>query len=431
LTQQTLGSVKKYLLVGLLVREGVSFWTGHPYDFEIWVRLGFYMQHLGNPYTTLPYVQGLSFTPYSVTGSISYLPLPAFIFAGIYRLYLSTGIVSRFLYYFLLKQPMVLSDVAVGLVLARIALHSLGSERARGVLKIWMLFPYAIIVSSVWGALDPFALFLILASVYYFQQGRTTLSGLTLGLAIYLKTLPVIALPVLLIQPKPSFTEKLQLSSLALLIPVLGTLVPAVGLGWGFSGMFNNVSYQVILPTYGAVSVFGPLGSLSVPAWGKSVTGLLWFPAVVLSYFYIRKRRFGLTEGLTTAFLVFSVSRPFLPEQWAIYPLAFLLLSRNSIGNFIGLALTGFSGLVANNTLLVRFFSPISLAAFNWDYYINNLTPFALPRIIIIFISAGLFLLESALTWSGRPSLIFQALSSASLKARRVSQFEMWRLRRA
>jgi hypothetical protein len=372
--------VTKYLLIGLVIREALSFWTGHTYDFEIWVRLGFYMQHLGNPYTTLPYVQGLSFAPYPLTGSISYPPLSAFIFASIYKLYFSTGVTSRFLYYFLLKQPMVLSDLAAGLFLARIALRSLGDESARRIFMIWMLFPYAIIVSSVWGALDPIALFLILASVYYFQQGRMIASGITLGLAIYLKTLPVIALPVLLMQPRSGIRDGLQLSSLSLLIPFLGTIVPAVGLGWGFTGLFNNLSYQVAIPAYGALSAFGPLGLLPIPSWGRSVTGLIWLPALLLAYYYIEKRRFGLIEGLMTAFLVFSVSRPFLPEQWAIYPLAFLLLSRNSIGNFVGLALAGFSGLVANNTLLVKFFSPISVAAFNWEFNINNLSAFAYPR---------------------------------------------------
>jgi hypothetical protein len=423
--------VTKYLFAGLVIREVLSFWTGHTYDFEIWVRLGFYMQHLGNPYTTLSYVQGLSFAPYPLTGSISYPPFSAFIFAGIYSLYLSTGITSRFLYYFLLKQPMVLSDVAAGLFLARIALHSLGDEPARRIFKIWMLFPYAIIVSSVWGALDPIALFLILASVYYFQQGRTILSGITLGLAVYLKTLPIIALPVLLLQPRSSFRDMLQLSSLSLLIPLLGTLGPAVGLGWGFNGMFNNVSYQVIIPAYGALSALSPIGLLPLPAWGRGITGLIWLPALLLSYFYIDKRGLDLTEGLMTAFLVFSVSRPFLPEQWAIYPLAFLLLSGKAIGNFVGLAIAGLSGLVANNTLLVKFFSPVSVAAFNWEFSINNLSPFAFPRAVILFLIAGIFLLESALTLSGRPSLIFHALSSVALKARRVSQFEMWRLRRA
>jgi hypothetical protein len=421
----------KYLLVGLVIREVLSFWTGHTYDFEIWVRLGFYMQHLGNPYTTLPYVQGLSFAPYPLTGSISYPPLSAFIFASIYKLYLSTGVTSRFLYYFLLKQPMVLSDLAAGLLLARIALHSLGDEHARRIFKIWMLFPYAIVVSSVWGALDPIALFLILASVYYFQGGRTILSGVTLGLAIYLKTLPLIALPVLLMQPKSSFRDMLQLSSLSLSIPLLGTLVPAAGLGWGFNGMFNNFSYQIVIPDFGALSAFSPLGLLPLPAWARSVTGLIWLPALLLAYFHIDKHRLGLTEGLMTTFLVFSVSRPFLPEQWAIYPLAFLLLSRSTIGNFVGLSIAGFVALLSNNTLLVKFFTPVSVAAFNWEYAVNNLSPYGYPRALITFVFAGIFLLESALTLSGRPSLTFQALSSVSLKARRVSQLEIWRLRRA
>src|SRR2546425_740355 len=425
------GTVPKYLLAGLAIREVLSFWTGHTYDFEIWVRFGVYMQHLGNPYTTLPYVLGLSFAPSPLTGSISYPPFSAFIFAGIYKLYLSTGIASRFLYYFLLKQPMVLSDLGAGLVLARIALQALGDEPARRVLKIWMLFPYAIIVSSVWGALDPIALFLILASVYYFQQGRMIASGIMLGLAIYLKTLPVIAVPALLMQPKSGLRERLQLSSLSLVIPFLGALVPTVGLNWGFNGLFDNLSYQVVIPAYGALSALSPLGLLPLPAWGRSVTGLIWLPALLLAYYYIDKHGFGLTEGLMTAFLVFSISRPFLPEQWAIYPLAFLLLSRNSLGNFVGLAIAGFSGLVANNTLLVKFFSPVSVAAFYWEFDVNNLSPFAYPREVIIFLLAGIFLLESALTLMGRPSLVYQTLSSLSLKARRISQLEVWRIRRA
>lgn len=389
------------------------------------------MQHLGNPYTTLPYVEGLSFAPSALTGSISYPPLSAFMFAGIYKLYLLTGVTSRFLYYFLLKQPMVISDLATGVLLARIALPSLGDEPARRIFKIWMLFPFAIVVSSVWGALDPIALFLILAAAYYFQQGRVIASGIMLGLAIYLKTLPVIALPVLLMQPRAGLRQALQLSSISLLIPFLGTIVPAVGLGWSFHGLFNNLSYQVAIPAYGALSAFGPLGLLPIPSWGRSVTGLVWLPALLVAYFYVDKRRLGLMESLMTVFLVFSVSRPFLPEQWAIYPLAFLLLSRNEIGNFVGLGVAGFGGLVANNTLLVKFVTPIYVAAFDWEYTINNASPFAFPRAVILFLLAGVFLWESVLTLSGRPSLIFDALSSVSLKARRISQFEIWRRRRA
>ena len=421
----------KYVFVGLAIREILSFWTGHTYDFEIWVRLGFYMQHLGNPYTTLPYVQGLSFAPYPLTGSISYPPFSAFIFAGVYRLYLSTGVQSRFLYYFLLKQPMVLSDVFTAPLLASIALSSFGDQVARRVLKIWAFFPYSLIVSSLWGALDPVALLLILASASYFQKGKMTSSGLMLGFAIYLKTLPVIGLPVLLMRPGLSLGDKVRLSSYSLLIPVLGILVPFAALGWSFEGLRNNFSYQIVIPAYGALSAFGPLGLLSVPGWILSVTGIIWLPALFVAYFYLGRRRVNLTEGLMTVFLVFSVSRPLLPLEWAIYPLAFLLAARKTVGNFVGLALSAMVAMLADNALLVRFFSPISLAAFYWDNYVDNFSPLVYVRVIIISISAGFFLLETILTLTGRPSLIFQSLSSMLFRARQVSRLEIWRFSRA
>ena len=42
------------LIVGLLIREAFSFWTGHPFDFELWVRTGFWVTHGLSPYGVLP-----------------------------------------------------------------------------------------------------------------------------------------------------------------------------------------------------------------------------------------------------------------------------------------------------------------------------------------------------------------------------------------
>ncbi|HEX4921511.1 MAG TPA: hypothetical protein VFV92_12310, partial [Candidatus Bathyarchaeia archaeon] len=141
----------KHLIAALAIRESLAPWTGHPYDFEIWVRLGFYMQNLSSPYRILPSVAGLSFAPSPTVGSISYLPFSAFIFAVTYRFYLLLGAPSRFLYYFLLKQPMVLADIGVALILARILLLSGNVRSARTVSMIWLYFPLGIIISSVWG----------------------------------------------------------------------------------------------------------------------------------------------------------------------------------------------------------------------------------------------------------------------------------------
>src|SRR5206468_12504221 len=39
------------LLLGLLVREAFSFWTGHPYDFELWIRNGYFVSQGATPYS--------------------------------------------------------------------------------------------------------------------------------------------------------------------------------------------------------------------------------------------------------------------------------------------------------------------------------------------------------------------------------------------
>ena len=89
------------------------------------------MQNLINPYGKLAYVPGLSFAPYGTMGSISYPPFSAFIFAIIFRIYSLLGEPSRFLYYFMLKQPMVFADVGAAAVLAKIILLSGDAGSAR------------------------------------------------------------------------------------------------------------------------------------------------------------------------------------------------------------------------------------------------------------------------------------------------------------
>jgi len=78
---------KLILLTGLILRELLSFWTAHPYDFEIWVRLGHHVAGGGNPYTYLYYIEGLSFAPYETLASIGYPPLWALFCGSSYVIY--------------------------------------------------------------------------------------------------------------------------------------------------------------------------------------------------------------------------------------------------------------------------------------------------------------------------------------------------------
>lgn len=421
-----------HIALGLAVRELLAPWTGHPYDFEIWTRLGFYMQNLTSPYGKLPYLPGLSFAPYPTTGSISYPPFSAFIFAITFKVYEILGEPSRFLYYFLLKQPMVFADIGSAIVLSRIILLSGTAKSARSAFLLWIYFPFGIVISSIWGQLDPISLLFSLLAIYSALVGRWLSSAVMLGLSIYLKTLPLIFLPVFLMKVDTVRRVRGGYSLVALGLPVLGTLLPVLAFNWGFQGVYNNFSFHVAIPVNGAMSALGLFYLvLSLPTSAHLVIGALWIPLLAAAYFYMWRRDLGLVQGLILAVLVFSISRPYLPEQWTLYPLAFLLLiqSGQSMRHFAGMSVASTAFLVANNTLLIRFFAPISSSAFYWDVFINNMSSYVPARIVILGLLSLLYFSESLMVVIGRESIVSRVILWVrplwSLRGNHVSAVEV------
>lgn len=393
-----LNGLGKPLLVGLAIREILAPWTGHPFDFEIWVRLGVLTQSGANPYSLLPFVSHLSFSPYLVMTSISYPPLSAFIFAGTFSLYQLLGSPSAFLYYFLLKQPILISDLLVAVFLFRLISLKGETDKAMKIAKFWIYLPFTIIVSAMWGALDPIALLLILMSLYAFEIKKPYLSAGLLGVAIFLKLMPVIFLPLFLINSDLSTTKKATIAAICLAIPLLGTAVPFYVLGWNPSGIYNAVSYQGALPGYGGMGVFNAFSMLSIHYNVFSMLlSLVWFPALLASYAYAYVKKANRAETLLITVILFAIFRPTMPEQWAVYPIAFLLLlggdeTRTHLLAIVGVA-TAY--LVVNNFLLVRFFSPVSLGAFNWDQFVDNSSAISELRYALLLVLSTFFSAEA------------------------------------
>src|SRR3989441_8566653 len=183
------------LLIGLAIREGLSFWTGHPYDFEVWLRNSYFVSQGANPYTAyFPPVPGLSFAFLNQSlGGVGYLPLWPLIVAGLYRVYVVIPGANRFVLYFLLKQPPILADVLLGFLMHRaIVRWSVNAEVALRGLKFWMFFPYAIIISAIWGMFDA----MVAVLVFAFLLSTDAVKGYALiGLGILLKWLPLIYIP--------------------------------------------------------------------------------------------------------------------------------------------------------------------------------------------------------------------------------------------
>jgi len=154
----------------------------------------------------------------------------------------------------------------------------------------------------------------------------------------------------------------------------------------------------------------------SVPPQLTSITGSLWIPALALGYLYLGTRAVELSKGMLFTILVFSISRPALPEQWALYPLAFLLLvpDSRSRGHFLAISGIAFAFLMVNNLLLVRFFTPVSANAFFWDQFADSSSAISDLRYAILVTLSIVFLAEALTVLANKRSVVLSKLGALS-----------------
>lgn len=361
------------LLVGLSIREGLSFWTGH-LDFELWVRLGYYVAQGLDPYgSTLP-VPDLSTYGFGVLPTIAYPPVWALMQGAVYELYRATAVDSRFLYYFLLKQETILPDIGAGYLLMRLLRQWGRAAEGEGAFAFWMVSPFVIVISALWGMFDQLVLMFVLFAILI--SGRRLLGPLSQGVAIVLKLVPVIFLPALAWGEGSARTRVGYLMFAGGAAAAIAVLPYLYYTNWSFFSLFkvesftlnrvsNSVNYAVVL--FVLNSYYG-IPASAFPLLGAF--GYLWIPAVVLAYYAalrgassrgLTPRRAVLTLELVT--LVFFLTRLSLPEEYVVYLIAFGLLSGRVLGvgrsAFRGMWISATVFLFSDNTYLVRFLAPV------------------------------------------------------------------------
>lgn len=359
------------ILLGLMVREFFSFWTGHPSDFELWVRLGYAMNHGGDPYGVLPPVSGLSFT--NVFGNlnqatIAYLPLWPLLTGLIYALYSLIGLNDRFVYYFLLKQPVILGDVALAYLMFSYVSHRKPGSAPFWVLSLWLFSPFTIIISGIWGMFDSIAICLILTSV----MSRTQVSKAGwLGLGIFAKSIPIIyAAPTTMKALKDAWAL-----ILALAIPAVLSIATFAIMKWPLSTLDATLSSTVrkggasmsIWDGFFYLNYVGLIPALTPLEY--KVLGILWIPILVIcTWLAIRHFKtetdYGLIQILLVCTLIFLIFKAQVTEQYALYLFALAaidvaLWSPKRKLLLIGTMSVAMIYLVMNNYFLVRFLSPI------------------------------------------------------------------------
>ncbi|MHB1916590.1 MAG: hypothetical protein ACYCPN_05170 [Thermoplasmata archaeon] len=358
------------LLAGLVIREAFSFWTGHPYDFEVWIRTAHAVATGANPYTHWPPVPGVSFSYLNQElPSAAYLPFWPLLTGGLYRLWMGIGSGNRFVLYFLLKQPSILFDVLDAYLLYRLVGGWTGRlAPALRAMAAWSFFPYAILISAVWGQFDAIVLALILTSLAY----RDSLIRCVLdGWGIFIKWLTFIYLPF------EFFAERGWRrwgAGIGVVIPIAATFATFAALGWGVTNLLAASASQ----SHGGGGGMNWVGILTsgplIPIFSRvpylfDVASYLWVPGIVWAgYIGARWVVPGETQTLLRPILlvtvVFLLLRFGLYEQYLIYlfGLGILDLSVEHSGRrvlYLALTVVAYVYLVFNNDFLLRFITPV------------------------------------------------------------------------
>lgn len=365
-------------VIGLGVREILAPFTGHPFDFELWLRIGYYVSRGNDPYTITAPIPGLSFPGAQDMTWIGYPPTWAFFQAGLYRLYSVSGINNRFVYYFIVKQPMVWADVIVAFLLLRLIGGLNEPENGIRAFAFWMLCPFTIVISAIWGMFDQIILVLVLGSILIVRE--TQKSALMEALGFLLKVIPLIYFPLMSFvqDSKQKIATYLSISVgasiLFALLPYLffrnWKLSQLIGVGVSVtSKLGGSMNYWIIPAVYSEYKTIPPsIGNL------LNILAFLWIPAVLFASVFcilqIRGRE-NLTRNLSLATLfitlVFFLTKSIVNEQYLIYFLGLGLVDYYVMSSgtrrklFHAIWITSLAFLAANNTYFTRFFEPLSI----------------------------------------------------------------------
>jgi hypothetical protein len=415
----TRGRLLLLFLAGISIREALAPFTGHPYDFELWVRLGYYVSQGLDPYHVYPAVPGLSFPASGDPTWPGYPPLWPLLLALVYKVYALFGIQNRFLLYFLIKQPLILADLADAYLIFALVRERAGASPAVKALAFWLLCPYTILLSSVWGMFDQLALFFVLLAAYFVSSARR--SAPLQALAVVLKLVPVIYLP-LLASVQGSKRKMIAYAVAAVGLSALLTLLPYLFFGnWSLPALArvesdvpnkfgDTANYWEVLNNYWAA------GNYAVPAnvgFLLRVVGLAWIPVVLTATYFCARavRRSRLQSGalLSALFitLAFFLSKSVITWQFVVYFLGFGLFDYYAFADrqrkilFHAVWLSAFAGVLTNTWFLAIFFEPVSpgLAALGFSLlYGAAFTParlFSTAALSIAFSAFSLLYLRS------------------------------------
>ncbi len=282
---------------------------------------------------------------------------------------------AAFLYPFLIKLPIVLADIGIGLLLYKMLLKK-NFKLAVFAFLAYTLNPVVVFTNSIWGQTDGLiALFLLLSAYFLAEKKNILFSSLFWVLALFVKPQALVALPILLtyllLGKKPKKTVFFILFSLIFIflvgLPFFAFSDPVLGLPKLIAVMANESPFTSVMAfnlwalVKGMwISDSGTFLGIKYLYWGAALlAGALYL--VVVKMIKSGKKPQSLYLSLGLAYLVFFLFPTRIHERYILISLPFFLLS---------------AGLVYSKVELILYFILSGLALINiyhpYAYYTQD-----------------------------------------------------------
>ncbi len=284
------------------------------------IAFSFYGTYDVNSYQLVAHLLSAGKNVYIETTRYNYTPLWMFI------IYLINH-VSEFLgipFSSLIKLPIIICDVGIGLILFKLA-GGANLEKRFAVVFLYWFSPIAILISSYHGQFDSIWILFALLSLYAWDTKRG-LSNTFLSIGIAIKFVPVIFLPAYLVRLK-SFQTKLKFALIALVPSVIITL--PFFLATPSAVIRNVINYRSEYGIYGMSLILDTLSKVNdllhkINYYYKVSNGVILFIAILLTALITSKK--GISHALTLIVLTFFVISSGFAIQYLLWLLPFGLL---------------------------------------------------------------------------------------------------------
>lgn len=302
-----------------------------------------------------------------------------------------------------LKIPNILADIGIGYLLLNLARSE---KQKKTVLFLWILNPFVIQVSTVWGVFDPISTFSTLCFIYFLKKRRFFVSAGFLFLGVGTKLYPVFFLiPVLIyLYEKEKLKVSLKYFSVAILTGMLifGSFLVFPG---GFDFLYRLFFFKASPDWYGK-NLFGGLTwqlVLSLFQWsGNLPIFLIIFVPIYMwlnySFWKAKKDFDSLVIHLASVLLLLYLSYTVVNPQYAFWVLPFLLFLHLQ-GKFSSKLYAIFSAVpliyIYGYYNPLQFVTPVTIWQ-EWNYppwsdMIRQIWPYIFGDVILNFLAMCLF----------------------------------------